>query len=169
MKVINNNKMIWNVLIESPTSHRVVPPLVLTLYKLSSPCDPHTVDFSMSDVDQLVPPMTEQVTPSDQYLKLQKVYASLYPQHEIRLVQRSYQHSRRASVGGELYVASIYNRKLSIINAYWPGTGDDLATYDPSLKRVGTINYFMSHTVTLQELSSNKIETVTHILCYAHW
>ena len=25
---MNNNKMIWNVLIESPLSHRVVPPLL---------------------------------------------------------------------------------------------------------------------------------------------
>ena len=28
LKVIKNNKMIRNVLIESPTSHRVVPPLL---------------------------------------------------------------------------------------------------------------------------------------------
>ena len=28
LEVINNNKMIWNVLIEAQTSHCVVPPLV---------------------------------------------------------------------------------------------------------------------------------------------
>ena len=91
--------------------------LILSLFQLCSPCPPHTVDFS--DIEQLNPPIREQVLTTDLHSRLTDVYSELYPQYRIQQVQRTYLHSKRASIGGELFVAGMSNKRLSVICAYW--------------------------------------------------
>lgn len=141
--------------------------IVLKLMKLSSPSFNNEMDFS-STVDSLVPPYTEKMFSNDLYKQLCTIYTQLYPSHHLTFVSRSYLHSKRASIGGELLVASSVNERLSTVTAYWPGIGTSITTFDPSLKRVGKVLYFLKHLVKVTDVN-NTLQKKTHIFCRVQW
>ena len=57
---------------------------------------------------------------------------------------------------GELLVAASYNSKHSVLASYWPGFGELIETFDTSLKRIGTILFFLKHSVILKKEGSNS-------------
>ena len=87
----------------------------------------------------------------------------------IQFVPRTYIHSRRATLGGELLVAASFNKNYSVIASFWPGFGDSIERIDPAMKRVGTIMFFLKHSVTLKEESTASEVEKVHILCRVKW
>ena len=142
--------------------------IVLKLFHLSSPSLSNEMDFSSSTVESLLPPYTEKVFPSDIYKELCSVYAQLYPSCDLTFVSRSYLHSKRASIGGELLVASSVNENLSTVAAYWPGIRGSITTFDPSLKRAGKVIYFLKHSIKLID-PNKKLQKKSHIFCRVQW
>lgn len=57
----------------------------------------------------------------------------------------------------------------SVIMAYWPGSGNSLGSADSIPMRVGVIQYFIQHTVTLSSSLATKPEAYSHLFCYVHW
>lgn len=144
---------------------------VIELHHLSSPCDPSQpgTDYGISNAEELLHPVTEKVMTSDHFKQLSSVYNQLYPDHEIHHVQRAYIYSKRATLGGELLVSHSFNKKQSLICAYWPGFGASIKQFDPALRRVGRIVYFMKHCVSLKDTASDSILKKTHIFCRVQW
>ena len=118
------------------------------LIHLSSPLQPSLCDYSLSDVENLIPPITEKVLPNALYMQLCEVYKQLYPQYKIAHASRSYMYSRRASIGDVLVSAS-FNKKLSVVAVYWAGRGSDISNFDIGRKRIGSTLYLLKHTVSL--------------------
>lgn len=142
---------------------------VLRLVRLSSPCDVNSIsDFSCPSVECLVSPFSSKVLTADLYSELCSVYAQLYPTHQLTFVPRSYIHSKRASLGGELLLASSINERLSTIAAFWPGRGTSIASFDSSNKRIGKVTYFLEHFVKITDQSGNT-QKKTHIFCRVLW
>lgn len=104
---------------------------------------------SVSDVENLIPPITEKVLPNVLYTQLCELYKQLYPQYKIVHSSRSYMYSRRASIGGEVLVSASFNRKLCVVAAYWAGRGSDTGDFNIGCKRIGRILYFLKHTISL--------------------
>ena len=76
----------------------------------------------------------------------------------------------RATLGGELLVAASFNNKHSVIASFWPGFGESIDRIDPAMKRVGTIMFFLKHSVTLKEEPSvSEVEKGHIIFCRIHW
>ena len=119
--------------------------MVMKLIQLSSPQLSIDMDFSHSSAESLVGPSTDKVLPNDVYSELCSIYTQLYPSYQLTFVSRSFVHSKQASLGGELLVASSINERLSTVAAYWPGIGTSIRTYDPILKRIGKVMYFFKH------------------------
>ena len=142
--------------------------MVLKIIHLSSPCLNTDMDFSSSSAESLIGPCIDKVLPSDIYTELCSIYAQLYPSYQLTFVSRSYVHSKRASLGGELLVASPINERLSTVAAYWPGIGTSITTIDPILKRIGKILYFLKHTVKLIDTNKRQYKK-THIFCRVQW
>lgn len=138
------------------------------LMKLASTQSPSSLDFSYSEEEILLAPLSERVMPCELFKQISIVYSQLYPNFSVHFVPRLYIHSRRASLGGELLVAASFNTKHSIIASYWPGLGESIANFDPALKRIGTILFFLKHTVTLKKESNCEIKK-THVFCRVKW
>ena len=137
--------------------------MFLKLVHLLSPCLNSRMDFSISSVENLVGPCTNKVLPNDIYTELCTVDNQLYPSYQLTFVSRSYIHSKRASVGGELLVASSINETFSTVAAYWPGIG----TFDPLLKRIGKVLYFLKHSIKVMD--ADKELKKTHIFYTLLW
>ena len=62
------------------------------------------------------------------------------------------------------------SRTSSVVMSYWPGTGDkindDVINYERM--RVGVIQYFLKHTVTLTNSQGNTV-ILPHIFCHIYW
>ena len=139
--------------------------LVLKLACLSSPqLNTREMDFSSSSIKNLVGPCTDKVLPNDIYTELCSIYSQLYPSFQLTFVSRSYVHSKRASIGGELLVASSINERLFTIAAYWPAIGTSITTFDQLLKRIGKILYFLRHSVKLTDTDNRQYKKNSHIL-----
>ena len=142
--------------------------MVLKLIRLSSPQIDTDMDFSSSSAESLVGPCTDKFFPNDLHSELRTVYTQLYPSHQLAFVSRSYVHAKRASLGGELLVSSSVNERLATVAAYWPGIGTSITTFDPILKRIGRVLYFLKHSVKLTD-ADNKQYKKTHLFCRVQW
>ena len=120
------------------------------LLKLSSLHPPSNLDYSISEEEMLVAPCSESVMSSELYKQICKIYQQLYTGATLHFVPRTYIHSRKATLGGELLVAASYNNKHSVIASYWPGFGDSIDRLDPAMKRIGTNTTQNHFTLALQ-------------------
>ena len=82
---------------------------VMRLLKLSSPHPPSNLDYSIPEEEMLVAPCSESVISSELYKQMCKIYQQLYTGATLHFVPRTYIHSRKATLGGELLVAASYN------------------------------------------------------------
>ena len=59
----------------------------------------------------------------------------------------------------------------SVIMAYWPGRGNDLDVHgiDYSRMRVGVVQYFFQHSVTMTLTASSEAHKLNHIFAYVAW
>ena len=89
----------------------------MRLAMLSSSTPPLTLDFSISEEEELIGPCIERVLPSDLYQQICTIYKQLYSGMKVDFVPRTYIHSKRAALGGELLVAELFNKKYSVIAA----------------------------------------------------
>ena len=131
----------------------------MRLAALSSSGIPNSLDFSLSEEERLIGPCSERVLSSDLYQQICTIYKQLYPGMKLHFVPRTCIHSKRATLGGELLVAESFNKKHSVIASYWPGIGERIDQFDPALKRIGTITFFLKHSLTLEsETNAEKME-----------
>ena len=57
----------------------------------------------------------------------------------------------------------------SVIASYWPGFGDSIENIDPAMKRIGSLLFFLKHSITLTDgVCDTKIEK-THLFCRIQW
>lgn len=59
------------------------------------------------------------------------------------------------------------NSVSSIIMAMWPGSGGDMFSDQSRTMRVGEVQYFLKHTVTLER--NGCTESIEHIFAYVYW
>ena len=141
------------------------------LMKLASLQSPSSLDYSYSGEEKVIAPLSEKVMSNDLFKQICLIYSQLYPNHNVSFVPRSYRHCRRASLGGELLGAASFNTKHSVIASYWPGFGESIETFDPSLKRIRTILFFLKHSITLKEVGRDSDSEIrkTHVFCRVKW
>lgn len=142
---------------------------VMRLATLSSSGVPNSLDFSLSEEERLIGPCSERVLSSDLYQQICTIYKQLYPGMKLHFVPRTYIHSKRATLGGELLVAESFNKKHSVIASYWPGMGERIDQFDPALKRIGTITFFLKHSLTLESETNAERMEKNHIFCRVKW
>ena len=55
--------------------------------------------------------------------------------------------------------------------AYWPGTGSSLENIDSTTMRVGIVQYYLMHSITMSYNDSvdASAETFPHLFCYVRW
>ena len=53
--------------------------------------------------------------------------------------------------------------------SFWPRSGHSLQSIEYGRMRVGVVQYFLQHSVTVCDGEPSSSETLCHLLCYIHW
>lgn len=80
--------------------------------------------------------------------------------------------SNKAVLATEVLGAvSTRNSRASVIGAFWPGHGKLLSDISYDKLKVGIIQYFFSHKISLKcrDGEAHQIKEVEHIFCYVKW
>ncbi len=121
---------------------------------------------------QRLPPFHERIFPSTTVQELELIYKQLYPHQNIAHVPPFYSCCGRVTIGGDL-VGSMLNaasaNSASVVMAHWPTRGNDLSAIDFARMRVGVIQFFFKHSVTLSSEDMPADHTVDHTFAYIHW
>lgn len=66
---------------------------------------------------------------------------------------------------------STRNSSASVIGAFWPGHGRSLSDIIYDKLKIGIIQYFFSHKISLtyRDSEAHQIKEVEHIFCYVKW
>lgn len=84
-----------------------------------------------------------------------------------------YQECGRISIAGDVIGSTKRGSNSissSVIMAFWPGSGNSLCSIDYGRMRVGIVQYFFQHSVTLGSISNTSHpETFDHLFCYVYW
>lgn len=73
---------------------------------------------------------------------------------------------------GSVAVRGASNPASSVIMAYWPGTGFSLENIDSTTMRVGVVQYYLKHSITMtygDSVDTSAARTFPHLFCYIHW
>ena len=123
--------------------------LDLTLFQLST----------NEDCVKFVPPKFENILTSEEADKLRYFYEQLLPNISIQIMSLFYTKSKKIALANDLIKVG------STIMAYWPGNGSCLMNIDYSVCRVGVIQYFLKHTITVVGDPAPR----SFALCYVKW
>lgn len=119
-----------------------------------------------------LPPLHEKVFSSTLVKELQCIYQQLYPSKQVIHMPAFYQECGRICIAGDIIGSTkrgCNSISSSVIMAYWPGSRSSLQSIDYSRMRVGIIQYFFQHSVTLATSINSKPETCSHLFCYVFW
>ena len=91
---------------------------------------------------------------------LKLIYEQLYPGRLIVHFSQFAQKFSCVSIGTEIFRNT---KKSGVIMAYWPSTGSSLTSIDYTRYSVGTIDYFVKHSIKFEEGYED------HLFCYVKW
>ena len=133
----------------------------LTMMRLSTVADLTSVSYEFLQTSYIkpLPPMGEKVFSSVEANELKQIYKQLYPGQTLSFFSLLYMHHKKVLLGNELL------KPGEVVMAYWPGTGNSLGDIDYSTCRVGIVNYFLEHTIKLDNNQNNR----SHLFCYITW
>ena len=122
----------------------------------------------------LLPPLREQVFSFNECCQLKKIYSQLYPSATIAHMSHFYICCKQVTLGGDIIGSVKCGNASSVIMAYWPGQGDDLSTINyASRMRVGVVQYYIKHTISLTYVYSTPEESRTyhfdHVFARVAW
>ena len=128
---------------------------VLSLLRMARSPLSSILSFENYGAVTMIPPFSEQVLSYNECQGLNTIYSQLYPNQTVLHVPQFYTISRQVSLEGEVIGSMKCGSASSVIMAYWPGRGNDLEVIDYSRMRVGVIQYFFEHDVTITSSDSD--------------
>lgn len=122
----------------------------------------HIVDHTVS----ILSPSRHHVFDADYVSKLDLLYQQLYPDLNIISISPFYQLAGHATLCGDI-LGSVMNasscQSSSTIMAFWPLCNGNVSNVDYVKMRVGCIQYFCQHQLTI---CTTNGETITYLLLY---
>lgn len=144
-----------------------VDALSLSEYTRSVACPVHLVDATEKE--------QQTVSKSSEFFNhievnwLTSVYKELYPTARFDHIPMVHEHFHEVTVLGERFVSKRVKGKFSaVIAAYWAAVDGNVAQSCSQL-RVGVIQNFFRHTISLNADDSAKHKKLTHIFAKVHW
>ena len=133
---------------------------VMIMMQLSSVANLTSVSYEFLQTSYIkpLPPMREKVFSSMEADELKQIYRQLYPSQTLSFFSLL-MHHKKVLLGNELLKSG------EVVMAYWPGIGNSLSDIDYSTCRVGIVNYFLNHTIKLDNNEKNR----SHLFCYITW
>ncbi len=145
-----------------------VDALTLSEYRQSVACPVHLIDATEKE-QQIIPKSSEKFFSLIEVNELTSVYQELYPAARIEHVPRVHEHFHEVTVLGERFVSKRVKGKYSaVVDAYWAAIDGSIAQSCSQL-RVGVIQNFIRHTISLNANNSAKRKKLTHIFAKVHW
>ena len=86
-----------------------------------------------------------------------------------------YREHGRVLLSGDIIgcaMSGTNNHTLSVIAAYWPGSGSSLHSIDYTEKRIGVVQYFVLHSIEFYKENddiSAGTEKFQCLFCFLHW
>jgi len=121
---------------------------------------------------QPLPPFEEKILHLAHAKELQSIYEQLYPRKKITHMPLFYRQCGRITLAGDI-IGSIKRGSNSttsaVVMSFWPGSGHSLQSIEYGRMRVGVVQYFLQHSVTVCDGEPSSSETLCHLLCYIHW
>jgi len=123
---------------------------------------------------QPLPPFEEKILPLAHAKELQSIYEQLYPRKKTTHMLLFYRQCGRIKLAGNI-IGSIKRGSNSTTSAivicmsFWPESGHSLQSIEYGRMRVGVVQYFLQHSVTVCDNEPSSSETLCHLLCYIHW
>ena len=155
-------------------SHFVVDDVdLLALINISyGPLDLHPSCFKDSAVIKTVGRSQELVFTSHEMSDLQVLYEQLNPECTIEYMSPFYNRYGRIGIGCDI-LGSTRNchsaQSSSFVAAYWPSTGSNVTHFDCSKASIGKVQYFFTHSITIQNVNSSISQVVHYTIAYVHW
>ena len=151
-----------------------MPPTNASLLFLSLSRDrlDQILSFANNGMVTTLLPHTEQVLDDHQMNMLSFVYTELYPSQIFHHIPPFVQRYGRVKLCHDIIGSDLpgqNNRKSSVIMAHWPGTGNQIRHGDYSRLRVGVVQYFLKHTVTVRTESRSGFQPHEHVFAYVYW
>ena len=109
---------------------------------------------------------------SEHAQQLQVIYNQLYPSKLIAHMSHFYHEHGRISINEDIIGSERpgpNNHSSATIAVYWPGCGESLSRIDYSERRVGTVQYYVQHTIEFHNEGSVETEKLKHLFCYVLW
>lgn len=131
--------------------------------------------FALADNDSIrpLPPFKIKTLQPEQYQQLKKVYEQLYPSRIISRISHFYNEYGRSVLGDDIIGSTLRGpncHSSSVIAAFWPGSGSSLGSIDYCQKKIGVIQFFMTHSLELSSNDgTNTIEKLKHVFAFVRW
>lgn len=138
---------------------------------LNMATSPLTSFSFIKNIVELLPPFYESVFPAEALEQLEVIYKQLYTCSIVSFLSPFYHRCNRVRLAGDL-IGSVQNAasatSSSVIMAYWPGSGEDLANIDYSRMRVGIVQYYFRHHAVICDQNNEK-STIDIEFAYVLW
>ena len=130
--------------------------------------------FALSTKSVIKPlnPFKIKALSSEHARQVQEIYKQLYPSKSIAHMSHFYHEYGRISIDEDIIGCEMpgpNNHSSATIAAYWPGSGESLSRIDYSERRVGTVQFFLQHTIEFHNEVSTGTENCKHLFCYVLW
>lgn len=138
------------------------------------PLNPNTISLLLKFNKNvtMLPPIHEDIFSADLLKDLNLFYSMIYPDFTIESATPFFVRCGRVTVCKQLIGSTMNSRcsnSSSVVCAYWPVGDCDMSSVNYSARmRIGTVQYFCKHQVTLCLPNSNQYNQ-EHILAYIKW
>lgn len=126
--------------------------------------------FEANNTVSPIPPFQEKVLTSEDVRHLKRFYQQFYHQRNVTNFSHYSVVFGKVLFAGDLIGSmkrGTNNSTSSIIMARWFGSGNDMFSEQSRRLRVGEVQYFLKHAVTLE--GSGSTELKEHIFAYVFW
>ena len=132
-------------------------------------CEFSHVDATCNSIIQCNSKIYEKFLSPDEVLWFLVVYGHLYPNENLDHVHICCECFHQVDIFGERFI-SCKSRSIasSIVCTYWEGFAGSLCE-QRNVLRVGAVQYFIKHSVSLVNKESNKKSLCDHIFAHIHW
>ena len=132
-------------------------------------CSPDTVSAKKLDLHQLIPPGREKILCETDRQHLHSMYMTIYGNADcITHVPLKYTRYSKLRIFNQLYTSKIAGTaRSSIIIAIWPHLTDITTETTISKVRVGVIEYFMVHAMSIKSTTGDRQQQ--HLLARVAW
>ena len=124
--------------------------------------------FSIDDCEHLdlLPKIYERVLNATEANYIKMIYSILYPSYEVTHFPLVIQQSNSAALCGQLFHSKkCKGTKSSVFTANWSVS----SSTDFLDQRIGQINYFLKHDISLKCVHTQKTTKTTHVFAHNSW